>query len=579
MFPWSDKDAMSYVFSFLKEQPFVLVFLVVSGGFLLARLRIFGISLGVVTSTLIVGLLLSLWAVQSSNVSFSLPLGLQAIFFNFFIFAVGLKVGPQCFAGLERNGKQLLSVALIIMVATLVFSLLCGWFFQLDAETLAGVIAGANTASASFGAAQAAVQSGQAGPKSEEHEINLSVSFAIAYSLSLVAFTMVLPLLPKLTHTDATGAAKTAENEMGAGTAPLPQTPGALHPAYVPVDIRAYRIEKPRAVGKSLSVLKHLHPRVSVEGVRRAGRMMPIDGNLVLQLGDEVALGGRIDLQHLLTEEVGPEIDVPDLHSVHPETEEVVITRNDLVGKTLDDLMHDAGHGLFFNAVFRMGEQIPLNSQTVFKRGDVLRVTGSKGHIEALAKTAGNLVKNSPVTDLLTVSTGLFLGGIIGALAVNIGSIRLSPGTAAGLLIVAILMSWIRTRYPQLGGPIPEPGRQLIEDLGLSVYITTVGLSAGPGLMKALTSGIVGPIVASTAVIGFVPPLLGWLLGISVLKMNPALLLGAVTGARQNSPALKTAEAAVQSNVPAIGFPLPFTIATLVFTIYGYLTILLWPIK
>jgi putative transport protein len=570
---------MTHVFAFLKEQPFVLEFLVVGAGFVLARIKIFGISLGVVAWTLIFGLLLSLLAARFAKVSFTLPSILQTIFFNLYIFCVGLRVGPQCFAGLERNGKQFVGVAVTALAMTPVLAALCGWFFHFDAGTLAGLIAGSNTASAAFGAAQSAALSGAAGPGGAALAVSLSVSFAIAYAMSLGGFVVALPLLPKLTKTDVRAAARQADDELGAGKAPLPQTPEALHCEYLPVDIRAYRIERPRAVGKSVEVLKELHPRVSIEGVRRAGRMLPVQGNLVLQLGDEVALGGRLEQQHRILQEVGPEIEVPELLDFNPETAEAVITREDLAGKTLDEVMRGAGHGLFFNAAFRMGEEIPLKPQTQFKRGDVLRVTGTKAHIDTLAAAAGNVVKASSTTDLLTVSAGLVVGGLIGAIAIHIGHIRLSVGTAGGLLIVAIVMSWLRTRYPQLGGPVPETGRQLLEDLGLSIFVATVGLGAGPGLTKALGAGMVGPIVATTAVLGFVPPVLAWLAGIFLFKLNPALLLGAVTGARQSSPSLKIAQHAVHSSSPAIGFPVPFTIATLALTFYGYLTVVLWPIK
>jgi putative transport protein len=569
---------MAYVFGFLREQPFVLIFLVVGAGFVLARVKVFGINLGVMACTLIFGLFLSLWAARSVGVSFALPQILQTIFFNVYIFCVGLRIGPQCFAALERNGKQFAAVAVASLVATLFLAMLCGWFFQLDAGTLAGVIAGSNTSSASFGAAQAAAQSGAAGTNGAALAISLSVSFAIAYTLSLGGFVLLLPFLPKLTKIDVRAAAKQADNELSGGAA-LPQTAGALRPEYLPIDIRAYRIEKPRTVGNSVGRLRELYPRVCIEGVRRAGRMLPVEGNLVLQLGDEVALGGRVEQQRRIVEEVGPEIDVADLRDFHPETADMVITRKELAGHTLDELMRGAGHGLFFNAGFRMGEEIALNPQTRFKHGDVLRVTGTKARIDALAAAAGSVVKNSSVTDLLTVSAGLVVGGLLGSIAVHVGAIRLSMGTAAGLLVVAIAMSWIRARYPQLGGPVPETARQLLEDLGISIFIATIGLSAGPGLMRAWQSGNVVPIIGTTLLLGFLPPVVAWLLGISVFKVNPALLLGAVTGARQNSPSLKIGQELVRSSIPAIGFPVPFTIATLSFTFCGYLTMVFWPIK
>jgi len=318
---------MTYVLSFLKQQPFVLLFIVVGMGFILARLKVFGISPGVVAWTLIFGLLLSLWAVQSANISLALPQILQTVFFNLYIFCVGLRVGPQCFAGLDGNGKKFVAVALAAVMATPVLAVACGWYFHFDAGTLAGLIAGSNTASAAFGAAQSAIQNGAALAASETASTNLSISFAIAYAFSLVGFFVVLPLLPRMTRSDVCAAAQRVENELGGGGAPLPQTPEALHCDYVPVDIRAYRIEKARAVGKSVEVLKQLHPKVTIEGVRRSGRMVPLEGNLVLQLGDEVALGGRVEQQQRILQEVGPEIDEPDLLDFHPETADTVITR------------------------------------------------------------------------------------------------------------------------------------------------------------------------------------------------------------------------------------------------------------
>ncbi len=93
--------------------------------------------------------------------------------------------------------------------------------------------------------------------------------------------------------------------KLGAENAPLHSEPlERCERKYVPVDIRAYRIEKPRAVGKSVDVLRELHPKVSIEGLRRAGRMLPVQGNLVLQLGDEVALGGRYEQQQRILQEV-----------------------------------------------------------------------------------------------------------------------------------------------------------------------------------------------------------------------------------------------------------------------------------
>ncbi len=568
------------VFAFLKEQEFVLLFLVTALGQLLARLKWRGISLGIVASTLVVAMLGSFWSFQKHEIAFELPQDLQTMFFNLYIFCVGLRVGPQCFAGLEKNGRQFLAVAMVSVVLTPVAAILCGWAFQMDAGTLAGIVSGSNTASAAFGAAQSAATLETVGPTAQALAANLSVSFALGYAVSLIIFVLVLPYFRKLSRSDTTAAAAKLEHEMTAGKAPLPQTEGALDFPYgAPVDIRVYRVRSKQLIGKTIASLQHLYPQVSVEQIRREGKLLSVNGSLALDEGDEVALGAALPEQLRGTTAVGEEVDAPELRVVHPETSDVVITRPELAGKSLDELRRGPGHGLHYSAAFRMGEQIPLGPQTRFNRNDVLRVTGSKSHVDALAAAAGDIVRTSVATDLFTVAAGLVLGSLLGAVTVPVAGIKLGIGTAAGLLLVSIVMSWLRTLYPTLGGPFPEPARQLLEDLGLGIFISIVGLNAGPGLVTAIGAGTVGPILVSTLIVGFVPAISAWYFGIYVLKLNPALLLGAVAGARQSSPGLKVAQDSVRGKIPAVGFPVPFTVTTLVFTFLGYLTMVLWPIK
>ena len=87
--------------------------------------------------------LLSMWAARFANVYVEVPYGFQVLFFDLYIFCVGMRIGPQCFAGLERNGKKFAGVALSQLLAAGAQALLCGWYFQFDAGTLAGGVAGA----------------------------------------------------------------------------------------------------------------------------------------------------------------------------------------------------------------------------------------------------------------------------------------------------------------------------------------------------------------------------------------------------------------------------------------------------
>jgi putative transport protein len=251
------------------------------------------------------------------------------------------------------------------------------------------------------------------------------------------------------------------------------------------------------------------------------------------------------------------------------QTVEVVQKNKAVLGKTLTELARTAGHGLYLNAMFRAGEHIPRGPDVTIQRGDVLRVTGSPERIAQLEGTVGPVVRRSLTTDVLTLALGLCVGAAIGSLVLPIGSIKLSLGSVA-LLLVGVLFSTLRTRNPALGGPFPESARQLLEDLGLNVFVAVLGLNAGAGVLKAIEAGALAPVLIGSVAVGLPPALLAWTLGQYRLRMNTAELLGAVAGARCNSAGMRAAQEVCQSTAPAISYPVTFAISNVLFTVISY---------
>lgn len=71
------------------------------------------------------------------------------------------------------------------------------------------------------------------------------------------------------------------------------------------------------------------------------------------------------------------------------------------------------------------------------------------------------------------------------------------------------------------------------------------------------------------------PLTIGYLYGALVLKMNPVLLLGALTGAMTSTPALKTLNDMTDSSVPALGYAGTYTFANVFLTLGGASIIML----
>src|SRR5262245_53404651 len=102
----------------LAAQPFIAIFLVVAVGYALGRLTVKGIGLGATAATLIVALLVS-FAAAEVGVVFSIPELASTIFFNLFMFSVGMKVGPQFLAGIRRDAKNFILIGLFIPLGAL----------------------------------------------------------------------------------------------------------------------------------------------------------------------------------------------------------------------------------------------------------------------------------------------------------------------------------------------------------------------------------------------------------------------------------------------------------------------------
>jgi putative transport protein len=136
--------------------------------------------------------------------------------------------------------------------------------------------------------------------------------------------------------------------------------------------------------------------------------------------------------------------------------------------------------------------------------------------------------------------------------------------------VVGIGLGAIRTRNPGFGGPFPEAARKLLEDLGLSVFIAILGLTSGTGVVQAISSGSVLPIAVSGLIVGLAPPIVAWVFGLYVLKMNSALLLGAVAGGTASAAGLNAAQESAQSTVPAIAYPVAFAVGNILLTVLSY---------
>ena len=82
----------------------------------------------------------------------------------------------------------------------------------------------------------------------------------------------------------------------------------------------------------------------------------------------------------------------------------------------------------------RGGVPIPIGNDTKLQRMDVVTVVGLKDALNRVGAMFGRVVRPSTATDLLTLSIGMMLGFLIGAIQFPAFGAKVGLGNAGGLL-------------------------------------------------------------------------------------------------------------------------------------------------
>jgi len=555
---------MHWIVTSLRENPELAIFLTLAIGFTIGRLRIGGFSLGNVVGTLLAGVVVGQLDVKLD------PL-VKVVFFDLFLFATGYKVGPQFFRGLKKNAASQALLTLVLCLTSLVTTLIAAKVMGYDSGTAAGLLAGAFTESTVIGTAGNTIARLAL---SDEEKTRLLNNIPVAYAVSyLVGTSFVVwflsSLAPKLLRVDLKAEARALESQAAAET----RTETGTRSAYREWDVRAFRI-KDALAGKSIGELERSFApaRVFIQRIRRGSELIEATPETRLRVGDAVAVGAR---RHLLLPGglFGDEVEDRELLDYPMAALDVVVTRREIAERRLADVAEEHGRGVVLLKLVRSGEEIPFAPWTTVNRGDVLRLAGAARDVERAGRALGYVERPSSATDVVFVGLGIVLGGLFGALTLQLGDFPISLTASGGALIMGLVFGWLRSVRPTFGR-IPEPALWIFDTIGLAVFIGCVGLSAGPSFVAGLRQ--TGPsLLLVGLVVAVVPHATAVLFGRYVLKMNPVLLLGACSGAGTATAALRAVQDEAGSKLPVLGYTVPYAIGNILLTAWGPVIVML----
>jgi putative transport protein len=162
----------------------------------------------------------------------------------------------------------------------------------------------------------------------------------------------------------------------------------------------------------------------------------------------------------------------------------------------------------------------------------------------------------------------IFIGGLVGVLVnFSVGGITISLSTSVGTLLAGLLVGYLRTRFPHFGR-IPDGAINLMTSLGLAAFVGLTGIHAGPIFLSALREAGIGLLLGGM-VVTLLPQLVGFCFGHFILRMNPILLLGALTGAQTVTAAMAALQERSESSVVVLGYTPAYPISNILLTTWG----------
>lgn len=551
----------------LRASPDLAIFLTLAIGFWVGSLKFGSFSLGAVTGTLLAGVVVGqLDIVISPQV--------KSVFFIMFLFAVGFGVGPQFVRGIANDGLPQAIFAVIISSLCLLCVYVAAIVSGYGPGMAEGLLAGSQTISASIGLATDAINRSGLTDGQIQSELNaIPVAYAVTYLFGTVGTGWILAFLgPKLLRINLAQECERYERDMN-----IRSTNEDAESAWHNYIVRAYKLKTAGLIaGKTVAEAeKTQKTRIFLENLRRDGKLVPFDGSTVLQVGDIVAVSGPHDALVYWSNHA-EEVADQELIEIPVETVDVVVTSKQLNGQRLIDLSTAPyARGIYINAIRRgsMNVEIPVLSQTALNRGDIINITGSRRHVAEVVKNVGYADRPTNVTSMVLVGGGIFVGGLLGSLVLPIAGVPITLSSSGGALIAGLVLGWLRSVTPRLGN-VPAASIWFMNTVGLNIFIAVVGISAGPtfikGLQEAGISVFFWGVFASA-----LPMLLAPLIGKYIFRFDPAINLGCCGGARTSTASVAMVADVAKSNVPMLGYTVPYAVSNTLLTMWGLVIVLL----
>lgn len=532
---------MNWFIEIFTEQTFIQAILILSlicaVGLALGQIKIGGVSLGV-TFVFFAGIIAGHFGLTVNPDMLTM---IQNFGLIIFIYALGVQVGPGFFSSFKQGGVKFNMLSLLLMVIGTVMALVIHWTSGISLGDTMGLLSGAVTNTPMLGAAQQALL--QTDPENIQGANNMAMACAVGYPFGLIGMILCVIFL----------------------RATLGKKSGKQHDASSDnTFIAEYQVSNPAIYGKTImDIRKNADCHFVISRIWKDEKVIiPTSESIIEENEHLLVISSKNDVERVKTlfghkENVDWNKKGIDWNAIDSQlvSKKVLVTKPELNGVKLGSLKLRNSYGINITRVNRAGIDLLPSRSLRLQLGDKLTIVGESRSIENVSTILGNQAKELSNPNLFTIFVGIVLGLVLGSIPFAFPgmSMPVKLGIAGGPIITGLLMGAFGPRL-HLSIYMSRSANLMLRQLGLTIYLAGLGLSAGAGFFDTVFSaeGLIW--VLASFSLAVVPVLITGFAAAKIFKTDYVDNVGMLCGSMANPFALDFANPSGEGDDPAVAY-------------------------
>ena len=532
---------MDWFIKIFTEQTFVqatlVLALICAAGLALGQIKIKGISLGV-TFVFFAGILAGHLGLKINQDMLTM---LQNFGLILFIYALGVQVGPGFFSSFKEGGVKLNLLGIFLMVTGTAMAVILHWTTGISIGDMMGLLSGAVTNTPMLGAAQQALL--QVEPDNIAGANNMAMACAVGYPFGLIGMILCVIFLRAIIGKKG----KKSQDHASDNTF-----------------VAEYQVSNPAVFGKTImEIRKNADCHFVISRIWKDGKVIIPTSETIIEENEHLLVtSGKSDVERVKTL-FGQKEDVDwnkkgiDWNSIDNQliSRKVLVTKPELNGVKLGSLRLRNSYGINITRVTRAGIDLLPSRSLRLQLGDKLTIVGEERAIENVSTRLGNQAKELSNPNLFAIFVGIVLGLILGSIPFAFPGLGMPVklGIAGGPIMVGLIMGAFGPRM-HLSIYMSRSANLMLRQLGLTIYLAGLGLSAGAGFFDTVFTAEGLKWVIISLGLAIVPVLITAFVAGKLFKTEYSDNIGMLCGAMANPFALDFADPDGEGEDPAVAY-------------------------